>query len=204
MRLLIAVPVLDYIHFQFVQCLVDLTEKLNKDGVPHEVKLLGGTLVYVARDKLARHAINEGFTHILWLDADMIFPDTIVEEFLDDGKEMICGVFHSRRPPYVSAIFSSLDPIERMEEYPIDVFKVAACGFGCVFMTVDVLERVCHGNDGMMFLPTPELGEDLAFCRRVRRIGTEIFCDGAIRIGHIGHTVIYPEDEQRYKERLLT
>lgn len=202
MKLLIAIPALDYINNQFAQCLIDLTEQLNRDRVPHEVKILCGTLVYIARDKLAKHAINNGFTHVLWLDADMIFTPSIFNDLFDAGKEITCAVFHSRRPPYVSAIFSGMNPITRVESYPIDLFRVEACGMACVLMTVDVLERVCLANDGMIFLPMADLGEDLAFCQRARRLGIEIWCDGAVRVGHIGHTVIYPDDHELYMERL--
>lgn len=200
--LLIAVPALDYVNQMFVQSLIDLVEQLNREGVPHEVKFLCGTLVYVARDKLAQHALNNGFTQVLWLDADMVFPPSIYDDLNDWGKEITCAVFHSRRPPYVSAIFSSLAPIERVERYPIDLFRVEGCGMACVLMSVDALRRVCLANNGMMFLPTAELGEDLAFCQRARKIGIEIWCDGAARLGHVGHTVIYPEDHEYYMERL--
>ena len=202
MKLLIAIPTLDYIHFTFAECLSKLIKRLDYINVNFEVKFQGGTLVYHGRDDLGRYAINEGFTHCLWLDADMIFPETVFEDLLDDNVDFITAVYHARRPPYMSVIFSSLSPgVERFENYPIDVFEIAGCGFGCVLMKVEVLRQVCFANDSNMFLPTKSNGEDIAFCERWRKLGGKIYCDGGVRLGHISHAVIYPEDEERYKER---
>ena len=68
MKLLVAVPTTDFVHAEFMKCLVELSNKLARDGVEFQVKIISGTLVYIARARLAHYAINEGFTHVLWLD----------------------------------------------------------------------------------------------------------------------------------------
>ena len=45
-----------------------------------------------------------------------------------------------------------------------------------------------------LFLPMPEYGEDLAFCKRFTDIGGKIYADPAVQLGHIGHIAIYPGD----------
>ena len=50
MKLLIAIPTYDYMHFQFVECLTKLIRRLDEDGIDFEVVYQGGTLVYVGRD----------------------------------------------------------------------------------------------------------------------------------------------------------
>ena len=66
MKLLVAVPTTDYVHAEFMKCLVGLCVKLAHDGVDFDYKIIGGTLVYIARNRLAKRAIDEGFTHVLW------------------------------------------------------------------------------------------------------------------------------------------
>ena len=100
MRLLIAVPTTDYIHADFVKSLVNLTAELNRKKIDHTVEIQSGTLVYIARNKLANKAVNEKYTHVLWLDSDMVFTDQVVDDLLFCGKEMVCGAFVSRRPAY--------------------------------------------------------------------------------------------------------
>ena len=203
MKLLIAIPALDYVHIDFVDCLQKLIVRLKNDGVDFEVKINSGTLVYIARDKLVCHAINNGFTHVLWLDADMVFPDSLLDDLMFSGKDFVTGICHSRRKPYVSCMFKNIHNIERFEEYPNDTFQIAGCGFACVLMTVEILRTVMINNNGKCFLPTAKLSEDLAFCQRVNGQGFEIWCEPTARVGHIGPVTIWPEDGERYRGEIL-
>lgn len=195
MKLLIAVPTLDYIHAEFVKSLLALKDRLTADGIEHDVRIQSGTLVYAARDKLADVAINEGFTHVLWLDSDMVFTEGIVDDLSFCGKDFVTGIAHSRRFPYVSCIFHNLNPIVRHEgaQYPREPFSINGCGFACVFMKTDCL-RIVKQRFGTCFLPMAEYGEDLAFCKRFTDIGGKIYADPAVQVGHIGHIAIYPGD----------
>ena len=47
MKLLVAVPTVDYVHAEFMKCLVGLEKKLLKDGVDVSIEIVGGTLVYI-------------------------------------------------------------------------------------------------------------------------------------------------------------
>ena len=198
-KLLIAIPSFDTMRVEFVRSLMGLTEKLHAEGVWHEVKILDGTLVHIARDRLAKHAVNNEFTEVLWLDADMVFAPEIYEDLAMNGKDMICGSFISRHSPYVSCLFKSLLPAERITEWGSDPFRVAGCGFGCVLMKTQVLKDVLERHDGRCFIPDDKLGEDLAFCLRANRCGYQIWCDPTVRIGHVGHIVIWPEDGDRMR-----
>lgn len=201
MKLLIAIPSLDYVHVDFVDCLQKLICRLKNEGVDFEVKIISGTLVYIARDKLACHAINNGFTHVLWLDADMIFNDSLLEDLMFSGHDFVTGVCHSRRKPFLSCVFKDLESLERYEEYPPHDFQIGGCGFACVLISVEILKDVQLTN-GTCFLPTKRLGEDLAFCERARYLNYKIYCEPSVRLGHIGHIAVYPEDHERYMQQL--
>lgn len=209
MKLLIGVPTLDYVHSDFVRCLAALMLKLKDDGVDFELTIESGTLVYTARERVAQKAMNGGFTHVLWLDSDMIFSPEIVYDLLFCGKDFVTGVYHARRKGYASCIFTKLDfgeidgvaNFERAESYPAEPFRIAGCGFGCVLVKTDVLTNVCL-NRGVCFTPTPNFGEDLAFCKRATDLGHEIWCDPSVVCGHIGHIAIYPEDYEAWKKTI--
>lgn len=195
MKLLIAVPALDYINVEFVKCLMALVQRLDRDGVNVDVKILSGTLVYVARDRLAAHAIGGEYTHVLWLDADMVFDDELLYDLQFSGKAFVSGIARSRRFPYTSCLFKSLSTLERFEEYPRDTFRVSGCGFACVLMRTDLL-KVVKEKYNTCFLPTSSLGEDLAFCERATSVGWEIWAEPGARVGHIGQITIYPDDAE--------
>ena len=201
MKLLIAIPSIDYINVEFMKCLIALVDRLHRDGVDFEVKIISGTLVYAARDKLAHHALDGRFTHVLWLDADMIFNDDLLEDLMFSGKSFVSGLCHARRKPYMPCFFSSLNPVDRFDDYPSQLFEVAGVGMACVLMETKILFDVMI-RFGTCFVPTKELGEDLAFCDKARQMGYRIYVDPQVIIGHIGHIVIYPEDHREYMAKI--
>lgn len=199
MKLLIAIPTHDYMHMDFVKSLMALTERLKDDDIDFKVHMHGGTLVYHARDALAEKAINEDFTDVLWLDADMVFNDDLLDDLMFSGKPFVSGIAHGRRAPHQSCLFTEIYPsVQRFTEYPGNTFKVAGCGFGCVLIKTEILKAV-KDRHGTCFFPTRELGEDLAFCQRATEGGWEIYAEPAARLGHIGHIAIYPEYREIYK-----
>lgn len=199
MKLLIAIPSYETMRVEFVRSLMDLTAQLQRGRVWYEVKIIDGTLVHTARDRLAQHAVNNGFDEVLWIDSDMVFGADIYENLKMCGKDMVCGVFISRHFPYVSCLFESLEPVCRITEMPEEAFRVAACGFGCVLMKTQILKDIMVNNGGKCFLPEQKLGEDCAFCKRATNCGYEIWCEPTARVGHVGAVTIWPEDGERLR-----
>ena len=199
MKLLIAVPTLDTVPVDFLESLSKLIIRLKDDGVDFALKIEAGTLVYFARESLARYAIANRFSHVLWLDSDMVFTDGIADDLQFCGKKIVTGIAHSRRPPYSSCLFTQIFPgVEKWKgnEYPSAPFRVAACGMAACLVAVEVLEAV-REKFGNCFQPMTEpitYGEDVAFCWRATQCGYEIWADPAVRVGHVARTVIYPED----------
>lgn len=201
MRLLIAIPTLDYVISDFMRCLIDLTMKLKDDGVNFDVKIQSGTLVHMARDKLARHAVNKGYTHVLWLDSDMIFEPSLLDDLMTCGKDFVTGIAHGRRKPFGSCLFKQIMPPVRFEEYPKSPFQVAGCGMAVCLIKTSILKSVFLAN-GTCYTPMNNIGEDLAFCERARKLGFEIWAEPMVRVGHVGHIAIYPGDEERWKDEI--
>ena len=188
-----AVPTTDYVHAEFMKCLVGLTKKLASDGVDFEEQIIGGTLIYWARNRIAHRAIEGGFTHVLWLDSDMTFKPDIVDDLLWCGKDMVCGAFVSRRQPYGPCVYTSIeDPanMTKVEDFGTEPFRVDGCGFATVLTSVSLLKAVMDRFD-TCFMPTEQYGEDMAFCDRVKQIGGEIWCEPTVRPGHIAHVPVY-------------
>lgn len=196
MRLLIAIPTTDYIHSEFMNSLVKLTAELGRKKIDFRVEIQSGTLVYIARDKLACKAVNDRYTHVLWLDSDMVFNEQIVDDLLFCGKEMVCGAFVSRRPPYGACVYTSIrkNQIEKVKDFGTTPFRVDGCGFACVLVTTELIQAV-QQKFGTAFQPTDYYGEDLAFCWRVGQIGREIWCEPTARCGHIAHIPVWPGEQ---------
>ena len=205
-KLLIAIPCYDTLRAEFAKSLIALMAKLTRDNVWYEVKIISGTVVHTARDNLAKHAINNGFSHVLWLDADMVFSPTILEDLAFSGEKFVTGIAAARRPPHCMCIFRNLDinHLDRYEldEMPNEPFRIAGCGFACVLIETEILEAVLH-HFKTCFLPSADYGEDLAFCLRATQMGYKIWADPSVRLGHIGHITIWPEDHEKYMNNLV-
>ena len=204
-KLLIGIPSLDYVNIEFVKCLVNLIIRLKAENVDFDVHIESGTLVYMARDKIARRAVNEGYSAVLWLDADMIFTDTVLEDLQFSGKDFVTGVYHARRPGYSSCVFSdiNLSHLNRIEpdKYPNNTFEIAGCGFGCVLISTEIFKQVLYKYE-TCFTPMLNIGEDLAFCQRCIDLGIKMYCEPSVVCGHISHKTIYPEDREAWKKEI--
>ena len=192
MKTLIAIPCGDQLEANFVECLLKLRPVGSVD-----IKLLKGTLVYDARNQLIDMALRAGgYDYILWLDSDMTFEPDLLERLMEDiqGKQLVTGLCFGRRPPFKPCIYTDvriekeglglMPYADNYYDYPRDqVFEIAACGFACVLMTMDMAEAM--SVYGVPFFPIAGLGEDLAFCYRAKQLDYKLYCDSRLKIGHI-------------------
>lgn len=205
-KLLVAVPTLDYIHRKFVESLTGLVKHLESNGPDFGVHFEGCTLVYISRDNIARKAIDEGYTEVLWLDADMVFDKDIYWKLRQTDKEFVTAIYRGRHGTHRPCIFEKLEPPERWESFDYDgpIHEIKGCGFGCVLTSTDILEKVWNRN-GTCFRPTPLLGEDLAFCKRASDLGYSIWANLDAPVGHIGQFVIesYVDEDSQTDGKIL-
>ena len=123
----------------------------------------------------------------------MTFGPDIADDLLFCGKDMVCGAFVSRKPPYGPCVYTSIeDPANmiKVENFGTEPFRVDGCGFATVLTSVELLQTVWNVF-GTCFRPTEKYGEDIAFCDRVKQLGREIWCEPTVRPGHIAHVPVY-------------
>lgn len=193
-KILICVPSMDYVAAGFAQSLA----MLQKDGNEVAIMFQVGSLVYEARNKLAKKAIELETDYTMWFDSDMVFePDTMLR-LLKHNKPFISGAYFRRSPPYSLVAFEEVDAENRKWKdlaLPSEVTKCGGVGFGCVLVKTEVLFNVA-AKYGTWFEPMNNFGEDLSFCYRARKCGYDLYIDPSITCGHIGHITI---NESFYK-----
>lgn len=199
-RVLIAVPCHDMVHARFTRSLMELDKPAGTGFA-----MIQNTLIYNARNLIAKQAVENGFDYVLWLDSDMIFPSYTLKRLLEDmdGRDYVTALCFSRKEKFVPCIQSSVEwevkdgqvltSANILTAYPQDaLFEVAGSGFACV-MTSSVLLCGMVERYGAPFYPLMGMGEDLTFCFRAKQAGYKLYCDSRIKIGHIGEK-IYDED----------
>ena len=200
MKYMIAVPCMDTIPTTFVMSLFTM---INHSAAARlgqlELRMVQGSLIYDARDKIAADAIAGGFDRVMWLDSDMkVDPEIMVKmaEYMDAGMEYITGLYFARKAPYGPVLYKDLrlerdgnlqTPFADMyKNFPErSVFEIAGSGFGGVMTSVKLLDQVTQ-NFGLPFFPFAGFGEDLAFCWRVKQLGIPMYCDSSIEMTHVG------------------
>ncbi len=195
MRTLIAVPCMDMVHTYFFASMLSLRKP---EGT--EVAVASCSLIYEARHTLALKAINDGFDRVLWLDSDMNFKPDLLERLaahLDNGLEFVSGLYFTRKNPVQPCVYEVCHPKKRKDgtvypasesfkEIPDGLFQIEGCGFGAVMMTTDLIRSA----GDLPFFPSEGFGEDLTFCRKVRDAGHTLWCDGSIKLDHVGMALI--------------
>lgn len=207
MKILIAIPSMDTVPVQFASSLAML-QRTGDCSVAFQV----GSLVYTARNDLAKAAIKSEADLVFWLDSDMVFaPNTLTDmvKTLEEHPEIdiLSGVYFRRRPPYSPVLLEELELDEEgkctskdLEEIPEGLFEVAGAGFGCVLMRTEVLMAIIAENQGRCFDPFLGVGEDLSFCIRARRLGYKVMVDPAMECGHVGNAIITGDVWEEYRK----
>lgn len=195
----VGVPCMDEVDTVFMASLLGMHRPVN--DVTH-YKIKKGSLIFDARNEIAVDAIMEQSDRVLMVDSDMRFDSDMMERLsarIDQGCEMVCGLFFKRVYPTEPVIYSRIEPpifdddgkpikqVDVYRDYPKDqLFEVQGCGFGAVMMTTQLIKDVWDAYQSPPFTPADWCGEDMAFCYKVRQLGRKIWCDSSIKVGHMG------------------
>lgn len=203
MRTMIGIPTMGTVPVRFMASLLAM-----KRAGDVEFEVTDHSLIYDARNRIAKLAIDEGFDRVLWLDSDMVFSPDLMErlsERLDQGREFVSALYFKRKQPPEPVIYRDCCLREDENGKPVPsavvyrdfpenaLFEIAGSGFGAVMTTVQLLKDVYEAY-GLPFSPAGGLGEDLSFCARVSELGQKMWCDSSIQLGHVGQKIYTRED----------
>lgn len=182
-------------------------EKILNLQFPGDIKygVSRSSLVYDARNALAKQAIAYGCDRIMWIDSDMIFePDLALRlaEDMDEGRDFVSGLYFKRKNPIKPVIYKDIGYIYTdvkipyaisYTDYPRDsIFEIKGCGLGGCMMSTKIVEEVSK-QFGSPFDPQPGFGEDLSFCIRLEAMGIPMYCDSRVKMGHVAQTIVTEE-----------
>jgi hypothetical protein len=168
-------------------------------------RLFGFSQIDVARNRLVADALEEGFERLMWIDADIAFLPTSVDRLRMHDLPIVGGIYAKKiEKHFASHFLPTQEKVVFGEAGEIIEILYAAGGFLMVHRQVylDVQSQqnlpVCNRRLGHPVVPYylpmiisdgdehRYLGEDFAFCERVRRCGYHIYADTTIRLQHIG------------------
>jgi GT2 family glycosyltransferase len=164
------------------------------------------------RDSLADCAVKEGYSHILFLDADMVWPTDVLHRMLkhhDDG--IVGGLYVLKSPPHAPVAMkerfrvegSVVDQFWHVDLDTTDLIDCEVLGMGCTLIPVKVFTEIGprpwfeYKNDDAGW---PVITEDVPFCLKAKEAGYRIALDPTIQCGHIGPTVYDVRHHHRYQQ----
>jgi hypothetical protein len=160
----------------------------------------GFSAIDQGRCVMAQEALDAGYEHLFWIDADVAFWPYDVEKVINSGLPFLSAPYSVKGWPSLTTEFFDKE-IMLGEAGGLYEIKYAATGF--MYTHRSVYEAVVRSENLKRvriwggkyevypyFLPlildNEYIGEDFAFCHRVRQAGIKLFCDTRIRLAHIG------------------
>ena len=196
MKILLGMPCIKNIPFKTVISLLQTAQK----GVV-EPLMVEGSLIYDARETIAKFAIQKNYDYVLYVDSDMVFTAEDVKKLVSHDADICSGLYVSRRGENKNIIYREVITRRRFPKRSAKLIhdtlnsgygEIAACGFGFCLIKTSVIKSM-YGKYKALFEPFKGVGEDIAFCIRARQCGYKIFTDRDVKLGHIGDMVYTSE-----------
>ena len=148
--------------------------------------------VYVTENRhyIVEEAKKEQCSHLLLLDADMLFKPHCLKSLIAWDKDIVGATYNMRKFPPTSTVkfADKAGKLVAREKIPTEFFQCAAVGFGFTLINMRVFEKVPkpwfnieHAKDGSLLT-----GDDVWFCRQASKAGYKIWADPTLDVKHVG------------------
>ncbi len=161
-----------------------------------------------AREKISELAIEQGCTHILFLDADHIIPVEMLDLLMETkDAAMVSGLVCKKGERFQQVAFGMDAEGHYLElNLPLDgrIYEVAVCAFGCTLVNVSKLQRLpkpwFRDTCDEFFGRRENCRSDVNLCNAFRQqLKEQVFIDTRILVGHKGvefADVVYPQNAE--------
>jgi len=188
MKIGICVPARDTVHTGFAQQLCYLTNRLVEKQIDFDLHVVCGSVIAESRNQLVKQAVGNSATHLLWLDSDMHFPPSVVEQLAAHRKSIVAGNYSTRYSPRRSVAFVDSNNTELRLDNTSGLAQVWAVGMGCMLVDAQVyseLPKPWHSHEYNKYTDTFG-GEDIYFCNQAQNHGIDVYVDCDIKLAHYG------------------
>jgi len=185
-RILLAVITGDFIRTQTVSTLLGLVKKVPEID---NFLIQQGPYIHENRENVVLFAQKGGYSHLFFVDWDMVFDPTVPLRLLDHDKDIVAAMYKVKVIPTrpVTLIEENGKPRQMTtEEVPQEPFKCYATGAGCMLIKMSVFEKIERPWFSHKGINQIDGGEDVWFCEKAREAGFDVWVDPRIPIEHTG------------------
>lgn len=185
---------------------------LERWGAKHDISMLGykGLMAADARELSCNVAIEQGCTHIFFLDADHIIPEETMDYLLESKDEaIVSGLICRRFYPFEQVVWGKIDRTDTYVAANLkldgNIYEVGVCAFGCTLINLEKLKELekpwfrdtCKRNDEGNLR---NVRSDINICNLFRANGEKVWIDTRILVGHAGvNLIVYPQNADDLK-----
>lgn len=179
-------PCEDSVMAQFAISMTNLfihTRSVSPNGMESLCwKALGTSILPKGRQDLADAALEDGATHLLWIDSDMKFPADMVLRFLRYDEPIVGINAMARRPPYHNCAQRSDGTGLTTTRESTGLEKVERCGLGVLWVAAKVFAEMERPFFDFVYEPDAPpgqrwLGEDFYFFQKAHALGFDVCID---------------------------
>jgi hypothetical protein len=179
---LCAVPSFDYVATDFAMTFAAMLMQPDRsyDAAIQNIK---GSVIQDARNELAASALSGAFSHVFFVDSDIVLAVDAIEKLLSHQAPIVGADYAKRQEPRAMAG-------KPKGHAPNGVLQAMEhLGFGCMLINTAVFERVPKPWFAYPTNTQNSTGEDRWFCQRAIRAGYTVWCDRSLIVGHVGSKV---------------
>jgi len=187
-KVLVGVPSGDSVVLPFWH---SFTKAVGTSWAKWDLYNVRGMNTVSARNKIVYRAIEQKFDYVFFMDSDMVFPHGTLDRLLHHHKDIVGGFYTRKKGQFLANAFKLgfAENGHLLTEFVSDFREVEAIGTGCLLVKTAVFEKI--GKPWFEYEPIPDspdghmATEDIVFCRRAKKLGYKIYCDGTIACGHV-------------------
>lgn len=183
------------IHAETVTSLIGAMEVVKQKGIEVLLTVQIGGYTAHNRNECVRTALNNGSTHLMFIDADQTFPPSGIVRLFDHDKDIVGAMYNTRgnlddKGQLISTVKMADDKgnLVSTGEVPNQLFKCYAVATGFMLINMSVFNKLEKPWFVAYETPSGEhRTEDVEFCKRAGAAGYDIWCSPTIHVGHIGN-----------------
>jgi len=184
-KVLIAIPTARYIEPETFKCIYD---QIIPEGVEVDFQYFYGYRVDQVRNLISDWVVK-GYDYLFAVDHDITFSANTLSRMLSADKDLVSGIYVQRNHKQkILEVYNENGRIS-IENLPDNsLFKITACGFGCVLVKKEVFVKIGHPQfEYHVALDHKNtVSEDHDFCAKAIACGFKLYADSSIKCGHIG------------------
>ena len=195
-RVLIGIPSAGYQrHTKFLDAIDQLKRPDNS-----KVRFVHGQSPASSRNLIIREALHQGFTHVFFIDDDVLVPSDAIHKLLALDEDIAVGLYLLRVYPHQPILFTPTVGDGKykwrcLEDDDDGIIEVGNSGLGCALIKIDVFKALA---DPWITLGDPnpeEWCDDTKFFQKAVDAGFKILCDTSVRCGHCASMTVYPHKD---------